>query len=463
MLNEISQYRYDALAGYSRGPSTFVVSEELEWYEHSSGRLLGTLVLDRIDGDFGGIIMGRDERRRFRCVHVSDFRDDVEAARRLLFEHVERLSTYADSEFEQGGHVAAPVDIFVPVVPVARLNPAFLRLSQGEGFSPARALIEEMMHFFEDVDGNFVEQFQTTSFDARFSELYLFALLTEQRMIFYCSHHAPDFVCEGLDGDLFVESVTVNPSRRGGIIIEPLVPSAGPELKRYLSDYMPMKWGGPLVDKLRKRYWELEHVKGKPIIFATQDFHAPRAMTFTGSTLLPYLYGRSFTALYDEAGDLHIQSRRIREHRWGEKVIPSGFFDLPGSEHVSAVIHNPTATISKFNRMGWLAGLGSPDVRMVRFGTAYRHNRNAALPATYIQRLDDPRYVETWDEGLNVYHNPFARCPLPGTLFPGATHHMLQGDDVVSYSCAFHPYSAETMIFSPRRLPYERGGKLVLQ
>jgi hypothetical protein len=463
MVNEIPPYRYDALAGYSRLPSTFVVSEELEWYEHSSGRLLGVLILDRVDEDFGGIIMGRDERRRFRCIHVSDFRDDAGAARRLLFEQIERLSASADSEFEQGGSVAAPIDIFIPVVPVARLNPAFLRLSQGEGFSPARVLIEEMMHFFEDVDGNFVEQFQTTAFDARFSELYLFALLTEQRMIFDRSYHAPDFVCEGIDGDLFVESATVNPSRRGDIVIEPPVPSGGPELKRYLADYMPIKWGGPLFDKLRKRYWELDYVRGKPIVFAIQDFHAPRAMTFTGSTLLPYLYGRSFTALYDEAGELHIQSRRVAEHRWGEKVIPSGFFDLPGAEHVSAVIHNPTATISKFNRMGWLAKLGSSDVKMVRFGTAYRHNRNAALPAAYVQRLDDPRYTETWDEGLNVYHNPFALHPLTGTLFPGATHHMLQGDDVVSYSRTFHPYSAETMIFSPKRLPYESGGRLVLR
>lgn len=153
------------------------------------------------------------------------------------------------------------------------------------------------MHFFEDVDGNFVEQFQTTAFDARFSELYLFALLTEQRMIFDRSYPAPDFVCEGLTGSLFVESVTVNPSRRGDIVVEPIVPRNPQELKQYLTNYMPMKWGGPLFDKLKKRYWKLNHVKGKPIVFAIQDFHAPRAMTFTGSTLLPYLYGRTFTAI----------------------------------------------------------------------------------------------------------------------------------------------------------------------
>lgn len=463
MVTAISLYRYNALAGYSRKPSTLFMQEELEWYEHSTGRLLGVLILDRIDGDFGGIIMGRDARRRFRCVEVTDFRDDPEQARRLLFEGLEKLSAQPDIDFEQGDEHGTPINIFKPVVEVERLNSAFLRLSQGEGFSPARALIEEMMHFFEDVDGNFVEQFQTTAFDARFSELYLFALLTEQRMVFDRSYHAPDFVCEGLDGDLFVESVTVNPSRQGNVIIEPEVPTNPQELKNYLMHYMPIKWGGPLFDKLNKRYWELDHVKGKPMILAIQDFHAPRAMTFTGSTLLPYLYGRTFTALYDEFGRLPVKSHKINEHSWGGKKIPSGFFYLPGAENISAVLHNPTATISKFNRMGWLAKLGSPAVRMVRFGTAYRHDRNAALPRAYVHRLDDPRYTETWDEGLNVYHNPNARYPLSGMLFRGATHHFLDGNNVVSYSPEFHPYSAETMIFAPKRLPDASGGMLVLQ
>jgi len=35
------------------------------------------------------------------------------------------------------------------------------------------------MPFFEDADGNFVEQFQTTGFDPRLWELYLFATFTE--------------------------------------------------------------------------------------------------------------------------------------------------------------------------------------------------------------------------------------------------------------------------------------------
>jgi hypothetical protein len=76
-MDNISLHRYNALAGYSRLPSTLLLSEEIEWFEHSSGRLLGVLIRDQIDGDFGGIVMGRDERRRFRCIHVTDFSDFI--------------------------------------------------------------------------------------------------------------------------------------------------------------------------------------------------------------------------------------------------------------------------------------------------------------------------------------------------------------------------------------------------
>ena len=36
-----------------------------------------------------------------------------------------------------------------------------------------------MMRWHEDADGNLIEQFQTSGFDARIWELYLFAALSE--------------------------------------------------------------------------------------------------------------------------------------------------------------------------------------------------------------------------------------------------------------------------------------------
>ncbi len=144
--------------------------------------------------------------------------------------------------------------------------------------SHARGLIEAMMPYFEDVDGNFIEQFQSTGFDSRFWELYLFALLTEGTYVFDRQYQAPDFMCRGISQHIFVEAVTVNPTRQGNIITEPPVPEENDALIAYFKQYMPIKWGSALTSKLRKEYWNLPHVEGNPIVLAIQDFHCPRSM-----------------------------------------------------------------------------------------------------------------------------------------------------------------------------------------
>ena len=283
----ISKLRFDALAGYIRKPSIAFFVEELAWFSHAGGRVLGLLSMDRTDGDFGGIVLGRDGKSRFRCMDVIGFHAQESVAQQQLLETVERWSMRPDADFLQGDERGAPIDFFTPVVGTEKLSDAFVRLPLAEGFSCARVLIEAMMSFYEDVDGNFVEQFQSTGFDARFWELYSFALLTEEGFVLDRSFSAPDFLCEGNIQDIFVEAVTVNPSRSGNVITEPTIPTARDEFQEYLKNYMPLKWGGALTAKLRKEYWNLPHVKDKPIVLSIQDFHAPRAMTMTHSTLEP--------------------------------------------------------------------------------------------------------------------------------------------------------------------------------
>src|SRR5438046_960526 len=76
----ISRLRFDALAGYSRQPSAEFFAGELSWYEHKRVPVLGVLIIDITDEDFGGIIIGRDESRRMRCVDVVGWDDSPEGA-----------------------------------------------------------------------------------------------------------------------------------------------------------------------------------------------------------------------------------------------------------------------------------------------------------------------------------------------------------------------------------------------
>lgn len=59
-----------------------------------------------------------------------------------------------------------------------KLSPSFTALRKAPADHPGRAMMEEIYAEFEDPDGNFLEQFQTTGFNSRFFELYLFAYLS---------------------------------------------------------------------------------------------------------------------------------------------------------------------------------------------------------------------------------------------------------------------------------------------
>ena len=132
----ITRQRFDAIAGYIRLPSTAFIVEEIEWYSHQDLRVLGVLIRDRTDNDFSGIVLGPDQRRRYRCVWVVPVCEDIDAARVRLLDLMEEWSRRPDADFHQGDEHGAPMDFFTPVVPSGRLNPAFVRLVSAEGVLP---------------------------------------------------------------------------------------------------------------------------------------------------------------------------------------------------------------------------------------------------------------------------------------------------------------------------------------
>lgn len=54
------------------------------------------------------------------------------------------------------------------------------------------------MSHFKDIDGNFIEQFQSTGFDARLWELYLNTYLIEEQLFFDRNYNAPDFIVKNM-------------------------------------------------------------------------------------------------------------------------------------------------------------------------------------------------------------------------------------------------------------------------
>ncbi|MFC4532008.1 hypothetical protein [Sphaerisporangium dianthi] len=288
-MRAISRARWESLAAYCRKPPAQALSHELAWFEADGERIVATLIVDT-DGEYSGIILARDRLERFRWVGGTGYFDTPEDALADLNREILDLLPNLEEERLQGDETGRAVDFFTPLADSARLHPHFRRISSGDEFSAAREIISAMMRWHEDVDGNFVEQFQTTGFDARVWELYLFAALTEANLEVSHPKPAPDFLARGLEGEFAVEATTINPSMgRDGRPTTPPRPQTGEERKAYFLHYLPIRYAGPLTTKLRKEYWKRPSVAGKPLVFAIQDFHGVMSMTYSGSALPIYL------------------------------------------------------------------------------------------------------------------------------------------------------------------------------
>lgn len=422
-MYEISRHRFDILAAYARGLLAPLMGREIAWFETDGGRAVAALFVDT-DGEYAAVVLAPDLLERYRAIHVTRFHDSWHDAMDELRVYVSTLLADAGVQHAQGDESGPPIDFFAPVAAESRWHPTFRALRSGDAFSAARAVIKALMRWHEDVDGNFVEQFQTTAFDARIWELYLFATLTEAGLAIERPKPAPDFVARGVHGDFAIEATTINPRLEGGHRAQSVRPSAGEDNRQYYQHYLPIRYGGPLTAKLGKRYWEQSAAAGMPLVFAIQDFHDSMSMSYSGSALPMYLYGWRHEAKRNDDGRLVITPIRVTEHAWGSKVVPSGFFDQPDAENVSAVIFNSLGTLSKFNRMGVQAGFGSENVVLIHSGAMADPDPDADEPLRFSDKVTVDSQ-ELWMDGMDVFHNPNAVHPLDPQLLPHAAHHRL--------------------------------------
>ncbi|MFS2004133.1 hypothetical protein ACEN9F_10965 [Duganella sp. CT11-25] len=447
-FTDISQSRFDALGGYCRGPTLVLFSREIRWLQAWDETILIAVVEDQ-DGDFTAIAFTRDLNERYRFFGMSAFFDTPAEVMADLPELIARVMKEFEEHPAQGDEKRKSVDFFTPIVAEAQLNADFKKLTTLEQFSPALELIKPMMRWHEDADGNFIQQFQTTGFDTRLWELYIFAMLVEARHALNKEDAIPDFCAISVSGKVCIEATSVNPSLDAdGKKIPPPSLDTPEQLRQFQQNYMPIRYAGPLTKKLQMKYWERENVKGRPFVMAIQDFHAPGSMAYSRTALPIYLYGMDWDPEQLASGELVIKPRRVLVHQWGTKTVESGFFNLPGAENISAVITNASADISKFNRMGIMTGFGSKRVKIVRRGMAADPNPNSSSPRSFVHDVNAADYVETWIEGLDVYHNPNALAPLNPQQFPGAAHHRLRRDGQLETSAPiWHPFNSSTAVF----------------
>lgn len=303
--------RFEALAGYTRSPMILLLTEEIEWYATRDERVIGILLRDRFDDDFSWAILARDERLRFRSIGNNVPLPSPEAARSELVAQMVMRHADPDKEFHQGDAPGAPTDFFKLLVSEPKLHPSFKILARDERYSPARGIIEAMMRFYEDVDGNFIEQFQSAAFDARIWELYLFATFVGLDYAADNGTAVPDFIFRGNHGSLGIEATSINPTAGAPTP----VPDDHGELSAYVENYIPIRLGGVLRRKLERKdpYWEMPQMRGLPFVLAVQDFHAPRMMQFITTAATEYVFD---VRHHLENGRVRVE--KIVDHAWKE-------------------------------------------------------------------------------------------------------------------------------------------------
>jgi len=464
IVKQISKEKFNSYVALTIQPEAHFFCEEIYWVANKSETILGTVLFDKSDNDFSAVLLGCDERKQFRCFeHEVGFNTPQDALLWLRIK-IEQQTHKGHFYYPQGDHIKEQnLDLFKDVVPEDKQHPYYKLLKYNKVWASAKKYISNIMCSYSDIDGNFVEQFQSEGFEQRLWELYLFMCFKEEKLKVDRNYQHPDFIVMSGENIIGIEAVTV--SRKTKIsayqnLFNPSGSKSFPVLTdKILHNDMPIMWGSSLYTKLthtvkkepknptnneRIHYWELPYLRGKPFIIAIQDFHDDFSMTWSFNSLIECLYGyKSFS--YYENNQLKNKLQKIDKFLKKTGIsIPAGFFCSPDANNISAVIASPLGTLSKFNRMGKQAGFDSSNTTMMRFGLC--HNKESNLPVSFKYNVgDDNTHKETWTEGLSIFHNPNATYPVPAHLFPNAAHHYLKNEQIVSSVPNFMPYNSYTL------------------
>ena len=435
---------------FTRDPFIKIVNKELEYYSSDDETLIGFVSLDREDKTFHAMLFDRNLKNKYCLVSMDLDHSTIEEARLSL---EKQMCSYVRNEKTQEPNISAN-DLFTPIVSPKQQHPFFKMLLDKNGYySAAKIVLEELFFHFEDKDGNFVNQFQSKNgFDARIWELYLWCYFREEGFHFCYDHVAPDFMIEKNGYEVAIEAVHVN--RKQGLDEQVKIPTYEEIIKK-MEDEIPLLFGSPLYSKLKhtynnQPYWELPHVKGKPLVYAIADFHADMSMTWTFPGITSILYGIDQKAIHNDDGTISLENESgIVFQKRNIRIKPLFLDDQ--FKHVSAVLFSPCGTLTKFNRMGVQAGYGNGRYILYQIKMCYNTESNAIFP-NIIGAVVNESCHETWADGIQIFHNPFAETPLNPELFPHAGHHFY--DDGIVRSSIPHDHIITTMTYNIKNFPF---------
>ncbi|EHN67966.1 hypothetical protein [Aliivibrio fischeri] len=302
------------------------------------------------------------------------------------------------------------LDLFTPITEKEKLHPIFQMILQ-EQYKPERDVLNCWAEGFEDRDGKFVYEFQTT-FESSMWELYLHQFLKDLGAKIDLTHYAPDFVVE-LNQPITIEATIAAPAQGG-------IAPAGHNQKIAPKDFAEFNQQSTIrilnslsskIKKYRESYVQLDHVKDKPYIVGLASFDRPFSHFSVNRGIVAALYG----IYVDEETTIATGAKELIKYPVDAVVknenttIPVGLFTTDEYKDVSAVIYSSLATWGK------IRALADNPTAMTAYNTFHFPIGDSIIPE--IRFAMKSEYTEDHADGLHILHNPFAEYPLDVSTF----------------------------------------------
>ncbi|GGN54168.1 hypothetical protein GCM10011349_29580 [Novosphingobium indicum] len=378
------------------------------------------------------------------------------------------------------------IDLFEPRLPAARLHKSFRLILDDPACAAVMPVIQSwsagLVERSREGD-KFVKEFQST-FNSAMWELYLNKALTELGFTADFSLAVPDFCVTAPDGYRFNIEAVISDRGAGAA-------PASPASLDAFKNRCALKLIGKLKDKAelfrgsqgkKRAYGSLSHVRDVPFVVAIAPFDSDYSLLQNNELINLVLFGIGEPS--HDPGSFGEQARVAEIHTRSGAPVEMGIFTNDSFREISAVIFSTVGTFGKavvesgvnkiirsnryrcieksavgYDAAAWALGdRYSISQKKLDYLKTRRWNFGREIAGSDIRICATALHAETHLDGLHIYYNPYAQCPLRPDVFQSGeiTHNFY--DTVKNEPAQFHPDGAlvSRLLFEPDLQSLER-------
>lgn len=300
-------------------------------------------------------------------------------------------------------------------IPDEKLHTKFKIIKTHLGLTGEHLILNDWVTGFQDRDNKIVKEFQTT-FHSAFWEFYLYALSKEAGFEIDFSKNRPDFIIKK-PIKFYIEAVVANIKQSGKQEAERTLPdilsmiqpcwerenfyeTLNESITRY-SNALMLK-SEKYTEYSKESYWE----SSAPYVIALSGYEQINYGSNFHYAMLALLYGM----YVDINADYYIKKQSILKPNSGAE-IPIGLFLTTEFSHISAVIFSCTMTLGKLTSLA-ISQNKSP----IKLNAVMCIRHDSEEPH-FQPHIVSPKNPEGLTDGVFIFHNPFAKNPLPKSIF----------------------------------------------